>query len=216
MPMPTVVASSVVVLPDAKVPWANKNEPTVTSESVADASFFEYVVAEPTMIVAVAPLGPVTAMVSPLTAVTLPITDGCSMSMLEAVVEPAAVGVIRTCSPIARSAAVAATRSFVNVVEDVIVNMVAAPPGPVTVIEVEVTALTRPPAPPGQLGPASGVVAWAPTVATVLVPAVDEVIPADALATPAPVARAPIVIAAEMVARFITFFFVVRYMGEPF
>ena len=41
MPIPTVVASRVVVPPEAKVPWAKIELPTVTSASVALAPLFD-------------------------------------------------------------------------------------------------------------------------------------------------------------------------------
>lgn len=206
-----MAASRVVVLAVANEPWANTNEPTVTSDRVAVEPLFEYVVDELTTMVAVVLLGPITVMVSPLTAVTLPMTDGCSMSIAAAVVEPAALGIIRTCSPTARSEVLAATRSLVTVVEDVIENTVEVPLGSFTVIEVELTAVTTPPAPLGQFGPPFGAVSCAASLATVLV-LVLEVVVVEALATPAPAASAPMATAVEIDARLIIFFFVVRYM----
>jgi hypothetical protein len=120
--MPTLVASSVLVsVEDAKLPSAKIDDPTVTSANEALAPSLVYVVALDTITVPLEPLGPVIVMVSPLTAVTLPITLGSTMAMLAAVVEPDAMGTTCTSSPTASSALVAATRSFVNVVDEVMV-----------------------------------------------------------------------------------------------
>jgi hypothetical protein len=120
--MPTLVASSVLVsVEDAKLPSAKIDEPTVTSARVALARSLVYVVALDTITVALELLGPLMVMVSPLTAVTLPITLGSTMAMLAAVVEPDALGTTCTSSPTARSAMAAVTRSFVTVVDEVMV-----------------------------------------------------------------------------------------------
>jgi hypothetical protein len=113
--------------PVAKLPSAKINEPTVTSERAALAPDLLYVVALDTTTTWVAPPGPEIVMVSPFTAVTFPIALGWTMSMLAAVVEPAAMGVMWTSSFTARSLSAAVDRSLVTEVEDVIANVVAVP-----------------------------------------------------------------------------------------
>jgi hypothetical protein len=104
-------------------------------------------VALDTITVSVVELGPVMVMVSPLIAVTLPITLGGTISMLAAVVEPCAVGRMCTCSPTANALTVDAARSLVTVVDESIVYVLDVPEGSLTVMDVLETAVTVPPAP---------------------------------------------------------------------
>ncbi len=149
-------------------------------------------------------------MVSPLTAVTLPITLGWTISILAAVLEPSALGMTWTSSPTARSAIAAVARSLVTGVEEVIVKVDAVPDGSVTVIDVLVRAVTTPPGPWAQPWPEPGVgvaLSCAPTRACAVLVVVA------ALATVAPTPSAPRATAVDIPTRFTNFFFVVRYMG---
>jgi hypothetical protein len=139
---------------------------------------------------------------------------GCSISMLWAVVDPCAVGMMRTCSPTARSEIEAVALSLVTVVDEVTANVLGVPLGSVTVIEELVRALTTPPGPMAHTAPA-GALAREPSAWDT---ALDEpfTVVVDALATPAPVAMAPRATTAEMPTRLTIFFFVDRYMGGTF
>jgi len=136
-----------VSVDDAKLPSAKIDDPTVTSANVALAPSLVNVVALDTMTVSVTLFRPLNVMVSPLTAVTLPITLGWTMAMLAAVVPPDVVVTTCTSSPTARDATVAATRSLVTVVEDVIAYVVVVPEGSSMDIDVLVSAVTTPPPP---------------------------------------------------------------------
>src|SRR5487761_1905228 len=120
-------------------------------------------------------------------------------------------GVIRTRSPAARLAVVAAERSLVTDADPSGVKVVEAPDRSVMVMADEVTSLTTPRS-PGANAPARSRAAfawcdeadafeewWGEALAT--------------LATPTPVARAPTARAAERPARPVNLLFVVRYMG---
>jgi hypothetical protein len=196
VPIPTVAAFSAVG-EEPYVPVAKTNEPTLTSLIVALAPDLEYVVSAFTVIVAVVPLGPLTVIVSPSSALTRPATLAGTIVIDAATLESVGLATTRTFSPSDSVAEVAPGRRSVSVVAESI-EYVDEPDIEVSVIDEPVSAVTSPPMP---RGPRAGIGAGAdapssfePRAAGGLTGAEGCV---DALATPMPLASTVTAIAEE-------------------
>jgi hypothetical protein len=144
LPIVTLVASNVVGVAPI-IPWALTTLSTVTSVSAAVVPALEYVVVELTTIVLVTPLWSVMVIVSPLIAVTCPLTRAKAMLMLVAVVGFVDEASMPTRSPTTRSAALTVAEASVKAVVVVMTKVLDVPSRPVTVTDVGVTAVTTPP-----------------------------------------------------------------------